>query len=144
TPEEVVRVVQFESRGPTCPTCAASVEESFTICPYCRTALRLTCPGCNVTLKKEWTSCPFCATDVKASEVQVPAPAAEPIAVLPPEPKPVGRIDVPRILVVDDHDDVRDLVRRALLKSPFPLEVDLAASGPEALAKVDANRPHLL
>ncbi len=32
----------------------------------------------------------------------------------------VGRIDVPRILVVDDHDDVRDLVRRAILNESLP------------------------
>jgi type IV pilus assembly protein PilB len=148
TPEEVVRVVQFESRGPSCPSCAASVEDSFTICPYCRTALRLTCPSCNVTLKKEWTSCPFCGTDVKPGDVRpaAPPPIAEPLAAAAKEPpaKQLGRIDVPKILVVDDHDDVRDLVRRALLKSPFPLEVELAANGPEALAKVESNRPHLI
>jgi DNA-binding response OmpR family regulator len=51
---------------------------------------------------------------------------------------------VPKLLVVDDHDDVRDLLRRSLLKSPFPVEVEVASSGPEALAKVAANRPHLI
>src|SRR5690606_18092690 len=96
TPEEVVRVVQFESRGPTCPTCAASVEDTFTICPYCRTGLRLTCASCNVTLKKEWTSCPFCGTEAKPAEAASPPvpEVAEPAAAATGTATPVGRIDV--------------------------------------------------
>ena len=143
TPEEVVRVVQFESRGPSCPACAASVEESFTMCPYCRASLRLTCGGCGVALKKEWAACPFCGVESQAAPASPPsAPVAE---TAPANEEPaVGRIDVPRILVVDDHDDVRDLVRRAIQKSPFPVEIDLAANGSDALARVAAQPPHLI
>jgi type IV pilus assembly protein PilB len=144
TPDEVVRVVQFESRGPTCPSCAASVEDSFTMCPYCRAQLRLTCGGCGVVLKKEWAACPFCGAQSQPVAAPPPTQVAAAESAPAPESSAVGRIDVPRVLVVDDHDDVRDLVRRAILKSPFPVEVELASNGPEALAKVAARTPHLI
>jgi CheY-like chemotaxis protein len=149
TPDEAVRVVQFEARGPVCPSCAGAVEESFTMCPYCRTPLRLTCPGCNATLKKEWATCPFCGTDSEAAAVRPAQPPAPPPAAPLPVREPSGRpnsgtIDAPRVLVVDDNEDVREVTRRALAKAPFPLELDTATSGAEALDKVAVSRPHLI
>jgi two-component system, OmpR family, phosphate regulon response regulator PhoB len=48
----------------------------------------------------------------------------------------------PNILVVDDEEDLRSLLRHALTREGF--DVRLAATGPEALAMVEAQRPALV
>ncbi|MEM7789836.1 MAG: response regulator [Verrucomicrobiota bacterium] len=51
-------------------------------------------------------------------------------------------IDDSRILVVDDDEIIRKLLRRVLEKGGF--SVDEASSGEDALARIDANRPDLI
>jgi len=138
TPAEVLRVVEVVSRGPSCPSCHNPVEASFSVCPFCRAALRKNCSGCGVELKKKWTACPFCGVEVAA-----PASAPRPIAAVAHTER-VGAFEVPKILAVDDDPDVLELVRLTLKRSGFPLEIDTAGGGKEALAKVAANRPHLV
>jgi type II secretory ATPase GspE/PulE/Tfp pilus assembly ATPase PilB-like protein len=65
TPAEVLRVVDLDSaRRLECPSCHAAVEESYTVCPSCRTQLHVLCSGCGTILKKGWTACAFCGTAV--------------------------------------------------------------------------------
>ncbi|MEX2245812.1 MAG: zinc ribbon domain-containing protein [Dehalococcoidia bacterium] len=47
----------------TCPTCRRRVEDSFVLCPYCRTALRTPCDVCAKPLASGWVACPFCGAD---------------------------------------------------------------------------------
>jgi type IV pilus assembly protein PilB len=125
TPAEVLRVVEVESGGPSCPACHQPVEAGFTVCPFCRTALRRNCSGCGVELKKKWSACPFCGAEASTQTT-------------------AGGFEVPRILAVDDDADVLELVRLTLKRGPFPVEVEIATNGEEALEKVKATRPHLL
>jgi type II secretory ATPase GspE/PulE/Tfp pilus assembly ATPase PilB-like protein/ActR/RegA family two-component response regulator len=140
TPSEVLRVVELDSkRRLSCPVCHNTIEEKFTICPYCRNHLRLTCVGCSVLLKPRWTVCPFCGTDV---------PADAPLSRRPAERKSSalahGAIETPRILAVDDDPKVLEQVRRALWNLSRSMQVELAGSGEEALSKLRSNRPHLI
>ena len=56
--------------------------------------------------------------------------------------------DVPaayRVLIVDDDEDMRILLNRALCKTPLPLEVEVAVDGQEALDFVSRQwLPHLV
>lgn len=47
-----------------------------------------------------------------------------------------------RVLIVDDDEDARVLLIRALGKSHLPLEIDTAADGVQALDQVTRRRPH--
>jgi DNA-binding NarL/FixJ family response regulator len=49
-----------------------------------------------------------------------------------------------RVLIVDDHDGVRDRVRDALLAAFPDLDVEQAASGAVAVARVGAAEPALV
>jgi DNA-binding response OmpR family regulator len=99
-------------------------------------------------LKKSWASCPYCGA---AGAAEAAGPALESA-----EPKraaeggrsaatpAAGVVEPPRILVVDDYADVRMLVRIALQSGGSPLAIREAESGAEALAMIDAERPHLI
>ena len=58
-------------RGIECPTCRASVESTYLVCPICTTHLRQACASCGAPLEAIWLACPYCAA---------PAP---PVASLP-------------------------------------------------------------
>jgi type II secretory ATPase GspE/PulE/Tfp pilus assembly ATPase PilB-like protein/FixJ family two-component response regulator len=139
TPAEVLRVVEVVRRGPSCPSCRHPVEATFSVCPFCRAVLRKNCSGCGVELKKKWTACPFCGVEV--TQAPSPAPRSPGMAAASQE---VGAFQVPKILAVDDDGDVLELVRLTLKRSPFPVEVDIAEGGQDALAKIGASRPHLV
>jgi type II secretory ATPase GspE/PulE/Tfp pilus assembly ATPase PilB-like protein/CheY-like chemotaxis protein len=160
TPEEVLRVVQADRAEPECPRCGHPVEETFTVCPYCRHPLQATCSSCKAPLKADWTTCPYCG-----EEREGVAPAANPPAgTEAPEPRDgvplssagastvaVARpaaservIDIPRILVVDDNEDLRKVVKLSLERGPVPMQVETAANGYEALGKVEVHPPHLI
>jgi CheY-like chemotaxis protein len=57
-------------------------------------------------------------------------------------PTPSGK--PPRILIVDDEEDVRRIVALALRKLPFAAEIMTAGNGMEALQAVKAERPSLV
>src|SRR3989304_5708976 len=59
---------------------------------------------------------------------------------------PAGRAAVkkPRVLVVDDDEDMRKIIRLALTKLPVPVDVEAAADGLEALDAVQRARPDLV
>lgn len=48
----------------TCPSCNNRIDESFVICPHCRTQLRPSCTFCGTLLQNSWEVCPRCGTDV--------------------------------------------------------------------------------
>lgn len=49
-----------------------------------------------------------------------------------------------RVLIVDDDEDARILLARALARSALPLEVETAGDGRQALDQVAALQPHLI
>src|SRR4051812_41767312 len=54
----------------------------------------------------------------------------------------VSASSVYRVLIVDDDEDARVLLVRALGKSRLPLEVETAADGLQAIEQVARVRPH--
>jgi type IV pilus assembly protein PilB len=157
TAEEVARVVQLEGQELQCPQCSNVVEEKFSVCPYCLYQLQVHCPSCRAPLKKEWKSCPYCgpskalatAPPVAAPPVAAP-PVASPVAAaaaLAAEVHPaasLGAIDVPSVLIVDDNEELRKIVRVTLERGPRPIHCEEASNGFEALGKVEAHKPHLI
>lgn len=57
-----------------CPNCDAPVEESFVMCPNCRTKLRPTCDACSAPVQTTWKVCPHCGTELPAYSMDVTAP----------------------------------------------------------------------
>ena len=54
----------------------------------------------------------------------------------------MGKTTPYRILIVDDDEDARILLMRALGKSALPLEVAAAADGLQALEAIARSQPH--
>lgn len=51
-----------------CPKCDTPIEESFVVCPTCRTKLRPTCPSCAAPVQPSWQVCPHCGTPLEFTE----------------------------------------------------------------------------
>jgi len=144
-PDEVERVVQLEGRELRCPQCTKAIEDTFAVCPYCLHQLRLHCESCGSALKKEWKSCPYCGPAKRPASAAVAAGSPPPAApAAPTAHAPLGAIDVPSVLVVDDSEEIRKLVRLTLERAMRPIQVDEASNGFEALGKVEAHKPHLI
>jgi type IV pilus assembly protein PilB len=144
--EEVSRVVQLDGRELRCPQCSNAIEDSFAVCPYCLHQLQIHCGECGAALKKEWKSCPYCGP-AKAANSSPAASAPEPATpstVPSGAHAPLGAIEVPSVLVVDDNDEIRKLVRMTLERALSPIHVDEASNGFEALGKVETHKPHLI
>lgn len=45
-----------------CPSCAAQVNEQYTVCPKCGAKLKASCPNCRFPIDQDWSVCPKCAT----------------------------------------------------------------------------------
>lgn len=45
-----------------CPNCDTPVEESYVVCPNCRTKLRPTCEVCSAPIQTTWKVCPHCGS----------------------------------------------------------------------------------
>ncbi len=58
----------------TCPNCNAPVEESYVVCPNCRTKLRPTCDVCSAPVQTTWKVCPHCGTDLPEYDYTVATP----------------------------------------------------------------------
>ena len=152
SPEEVVRVVQIEEEADVarCPKCGTAIDSNFATCPYCLYPLERVCESCGQQLKLDWLACPYCRASTRRA---VPATAAV-AGVTPMTPAragapcavPAGRAAVkkPRVLVVDDDEDMRKIIRLALTKLPVPVDVEAAADGLEALDAVQRARPDLV
>lgn len=57
-----------------CPNCNTQVEESYVVCPSCRTKLRPTCPSCAAPVQTAWKVCPHCGTELPVHSENVAAP----------------------------------------------------------------------
>lgn len=50
-------------RRQTCPTCSVRVEETWLLCPACRTPLHGVCASCGRIVRLRWDICPHCGKD---------------------------------------------------------------------------------
>jgi hypothetical protein len=48
----------------TCTKCGHKVSEDFTLCPFCRNALRVECPECGKPVDRKFKLCPYCGEDL--------------------------------------------------------------------------------
>ncbi|MGH7818992.1 MAG: response regulator transcription factor, partial [Candidatus Binatia bacterium] len=51
---------------------------------------------------------------------------------------------VPHILVVDDNEDLRKVIKLSLERGSRPMKVEGAANGFEALGMIEVQKPHLI
>ncbi len=58
----------------TCPNCNAPVEESYVVCPNCRTKLRPTCETCGTAVQTTWKVCPHCGNELPSYDYTVATP----------------------------------------------------------------------
>lgn len=58
----------------TCPNCNAPVEESYVVCPNCRTKLRPTCDVCSNPVQTTWKVCPHCGNELPLYSADVATP----------------------------------------------------------------------
>jgi CheY-like chemotaxis protein len=151
TPEEVLGSVQVEAHGPTCPQCSNPIEERFAVCPFCRHQLVRTCTTCSEPLKPEWSICPSCGAVPKGEDATSGEHAATGATGTPKPPDPAkthpadpGEITRPRILVVDDNEDLRMFIRKGLERVDPSLLFEEAVNGLEALQKIAQSPPHLI
>jgi type IV pilus assembly protein PilB len=144
TAEEVLRVVDVSTEAPRCPACDRVVEQNFAVCPHCATVLQCSCSSCGMRLQKEWQICPYCACPAKhaAATPAVPSPAAAPAAGAAAPPLHDTRQY--RALVVDDHEDMRHLIKFTLEHSGLPITPLCVASGAEALEAAQSDPPDLV
>jgi len=166
TVEEVLRVIQLqEDEVVRCPHCRSLINLEFSTCPYCLHTLKALCQECAQELKPEWRICPYCNTkvtkmtlvgemesgrllpaapsDVSGRAAAAPPPAAPAATPAPPQaPAPPGK--APRILVVDDDDNIRRLVTKSLQSLPARPEVMTASDGTEGLQAATKVKPDLV
>ena len=76
-------------RGIECPTCRASVESTYLVCPICTTRLRQACLSCNAPLEAIWLACPYCAAPVPPV-ASLPGGTTAEIAQLRPPQQRIG------------------------------------------------------
>jgi RNA polymerase subunit RPABC4/transcription elongation factor Spt4 len=51
-----------------CKKCGHKVSADFTICPFCRYALKIECPECGKSVDKTFKLCPYCGEDLSYLE----------------------------------------------------------------------------
>ncbi len=165
TIEEVLRVVQVqEEEIVRCPKCNSYINLDFSTCPYCMYELKHLCESCGQEMKLEWKICPYCNTRTgteralpaapevvaagvprtattaavtAAATAAASAPAISVAAATTPARVPAAPLTKrPKILVVDDDDGIKVVVRKALSQLPMEVDVITASDGVEALEKM--------
>ena len=58
-----------------CPVCDTPVQESFVVCPNCRTKLRPTCDVCSAPVQTGWKVCPHCGSQLSEYSGDITPPA---------------------------------------------------------------------
>jgi DNA-binding response OmpR family regulator len=137
TDSEVLRVVQVNEQGPSCPGCKQDIDDDYSVCPHCGTVLRALCAGCGKPLAAGWTACPYCGAKHEATV----AAGAEQVA---SDAAPSGRRRSYKALVADDNAAIRDIVRLTLERSKLGLTVVTAENGKEALDVIALEHPDVL
>jgi type IV pilus assembly protein PilB len=173
TLEEVLRVIQLqEDEIIRCPNCQSFINLDFSTCPYCLFALKNVCVSCGQELKLDWKICPYCNTRVGEQHMALPEKGRKPASdghpvpaleageetVIPEAPAPAAPDEAaaavaagkapapktPRILVVDDDDGIKTIVKKALRQLPMKVEVATASDGVEALEKIEKAQPDMV
>ena len=158
TLDEVSRVIELEADPVMrCPKCHAFTQQDFSTCPYCLFPLKHLCESCRQELQPEWKICPYCdarsGQEPGAASTQHTLPRtihAERPAVRPGEASPQSGPalrPVPkklRVLVVDDDDSLKKLVRFALSHLPLAIDILTASDGVEALTLIAQQPPDLV
>jgi RNA polymerase subunit RPABC4/transcription elongation factor Spt4 len=57
-----------EDVGLSCKKCGHRVSDDFTVCPFCRYALKIECPECGKTVDRKFKLCPYCGEDLSYLE----------------------------------------------------------------------------
>ena len=152
-----------------CRQCGQEMKKEWKICPYCQTlvsgepmqssAASLSLPAAEVVVEAV-TSGEADSTQAQAPPSSAPVRDRSKPRRSSKEPPPGGLAEskvqapltaaetaptkTPKILVVDDDDSIRIIVRKALEQLPFPIETFTAANGVEALKTVDKIHPDLI
>jgi len=50
----------------TCPSCKKPIDETFTYCPHCGTALQPVCKNCGKSVDAAWKACPYCGVTLSS------------------------------------------------------------------------------
>jgi hypothetical protein len=85
-----------------CATCGRKVNESWIICPTCRTRLKRVCPHCSKLVGLEWSLCAWCGRDFERREAlaSVGSVPVRPIRERAPEPAPAPAAELPAAAAV--------------------------------------------
>jgi RNA polymerase subunit RPABC4/transcription elongation factor Spt4 len=54
--------------GQECGRCGRKVSADFSICPFCRFALKIECPECGKQVDRKFKTCPYCGEDLSFLE----------------------------------------------------------------------------
>ena len=149
-----------------CPRCNQQLKAGWKLCPYCKSPVsaeaevqaRVEAPGrllpagtapsytepvsASVPVQRETT---LSGTAVAQAEPgypvavpsRMPGFGAGPADQIPPSKKP-------RILIVDDDPSIRTIVAKTLEQLPFPIEIQLASNGLEAVQLARETHPDLV
>jgi len=140
TAEEVLRCIHIEeSLTGFCPDCNNPVDIDFSVCPYCNKSLKSACHSCGQELKPEWNKCPYCRKETEKEPVTKRKPVVEKPAAVQPQ-----SMETPKILIVDDEDDIRKIIKFSLKRLPVPAQIMEASNGFEAIGKVEVEKPDMI
>ena len=142
TVEEVLRVLKPPS-STTCPTCQQDIEKDWVVCPHCAASL---CSSSTVAeTQSESLSNPHRGASAAHSVSPPPPESAAPLPTsAPPEIGSEGATRRYRVLLVDDQQESRQLVRRTLEGSGLPLSVVEASDGHQGLELAQADVPDVV
>jgi len=144
TIDEVLRAVDVGESSACCPACQQPIDQTFAACPHCGEVLRRCCVKCEAPMQAEWKLCPYCRTPVpELSTAAAPTPQAAGRPLRSAPGADAARRSY-RVLVVDDHADMRNLAKISLELSGLPLVVDTACDGYEALRKTEQEPPDVI
>ena len=51
-----------------CKKCGRKVQPDFTVCPFCKYALKIECPECGKQTERRYKICPYCGEDLSYLE----------------------------------------------------------------------------
>jgi RNA polymerase subunit RPABC4/transcription elongation factor Spt4 len=51
-----------------CAKCGRKISSDFSVCPFCRYALKIECPECGKQVERKFRLCPYCGGDLSYLE----------------------------------------------------------------------------
>ena len=61
---DATNIAKAETTNKICANCKKELDQSWLVCPYCKTDIKKVCKGCGKELEKEWIACPYCKLDI--------------------------------------------------------------------------------